>query len=101
MGIVGRIAARWLASPRARTTAVLSYDEGDIIEVRVGGKVRRVLVESREADIKDGEPGWDGLIVSSTDRKDERGASVWGYNSNVIRRIGVAPVGLKRSLEND
>ena len=88
-----RVAARFLRPP-------VSYSEGDIIEVRtIGGKVRRVLVQVREADIKDGQPGFEGLVVSSASRDDVPGKPVWGYDEYVLRRVGRAPAGLEKKLE--
>lgn len=74
--------------------------EGDIIEVRTfSGQVRRVLVQERSDDIKDSKPGWDGIVVSSSTRGDEPGDAVWGYDDAVLRRVGKAPAGLEKKLE--
>jgi hypothetical protein len=60
-----------------------AYDEGDTIEYAAfGGEVRRVRVISREADVKDGEPGFVGEIVDGTCGDD---AMCWGYDRQIMR----------------
>jgi hypothetical protein len=98
MGIVERVASKYAA--RRLLDAPVKYAVGDIIEVEtIGGKIRRVLVQYREDDIKDGQPGFEGLIVSAGPGGGERGAAAWGYDDRVLRRVGRAPAGLERSLE--
>lgn len=98
MGIVERVASRFAA--RRLLAPPIKYVVGDIIEVETfGGKIRRVLVQYRERDIKDGQPGFEGLIVSAGPGGGERGEAAWGYDDQVRRRVGRAPAGLERRLE--
>jgi len=64
------------------------YGEGDLIEYQTfGGGTRIVRVEAREEDIKNGSPGFDGIVVGGSA---EYGASVWGYDDQITRVVEVA-----------
>ena len=67
----------------------LDYGEGSIIIYSpFGGGTRRVRVECRESDIKNGRPGFDGVLVSQTDGDaTEDGDGVWGYDDQIIRVV--------------
>ncbi len=43
-----------------------------------GGGERRVQVDTKEEDIKNGRPGFAGVMVPS-------GGSVWGYDDQILR----------------
>jgi hypothetical protein len=59
----------------------IDYEVGDTIEYSpFGGGVRRVLVEAKESDIKNGYPGFDGTIAGGE-------ATVWGYDDQIIRVV--------------
>lgn len=58
----------------------MDYKVGDTIEyVTFGGGVRRVTVTQREADVKNGYPGFDGIMAD--------GMTVWGYDDQIERVI--------------
>jgi hypothetical protein len=58
----------------------MDYKVGDVIEYQTfTGNRRRVLVEYRDPDIKNGRPGFDGVSLS------EDGMGVWGYDSQIVR----------------
>jgi hypothetical protein len=80
----------------------IAYGIGDVIEYQlVGGGIRWVRVTNREADIKNGRPGFDGFRVLETsehgideDRlRDVLGLDpgseipVWGYDERVLRVV--------------
>ena len=55
----------------------LNYRVGSTIKYRAfGGEVRTVVVESKEADIKNGRPGFDGMV--------RPGEWCWGYDDQII-----------------
>jgi|GEM_PF-5846192 len=55
----------------------LKYKIGSTIKYRAfGGEVRTVVVDEKEADIKNGRPGFGGLTKS--------GDGCWGYDDQVI-----------------
>ena len=65
-------------------TTTPAYGPGDTIEYRTfSGRSRRVVVEFRDDDIKDGQPGFDGLEVGTQE-------GVWGYDDQVVRVISRA-----------
>ena len=54
----------------------LNYRVGSIITYRTfGGEIRRVTVESKEDDIKNGRPGFDGQVRD--------GEWCWGYDDQI------------------
>lgn len=54
-----------------------NYRVGSIIKYRAfGGEIRTVEVESKEEDIKNGRPGFDGTTTSGMD--------CWGYDDQII-----------------
>jgi len=58
---------------------------GDVIKYSpFGGGVREVVVTEVSADVKNGEPGFDGYLVGDPTHE------VWGYASQVIRTARVA-----------
>jgi hypothetical protein len=58
----------------------MDYTEGSIIAYYAfGNEYREVLVETKEDDVKNGQPGFDG---TTTD-----GLNVWGYDSQIITVI--------------
>lgn len=62
----------------------MDYSAGDIIEyIPYGGRLRRVRVDSRDPDIKNGRAGFDGVVVDG----DEQGFTVWGYDSQIKRIV--------------
>jgi hypothetical protein len=63
----------------------VSYQIGDIIEYTTfDGSVRRVLVDNKEVDIKNGAAGFTGNLVDAP--KDHYG--VWGYDYQIVRVLG-------------
>lgn len=57
----------------------MDYEVGDtIVYSPFGGGERVVLVDEKEADIKNGRPGFGGTIVGE-------GMGVWGYDSQIVR----------------
>lgn len=65
---------------------VPAYEVGDVIEYQTfgGGSIRRVLVEDREDNIKNGCPGFGGICVEGGA---DVGMSVWGYDDQIIRVV--------------
>tara|TARA_Y100000296_G_scaffold78313_1_gene100867 strand:- start:300 stop:506 length:207 start_codon:yes stop_codon:yes gene_type:complete len=63
----------------------LNYTVGSIIDYRAFGerKLRRIVVEVRENDIKNGRPGFDGYLLG----KDPDGGGVWGYDDQIVRVV--------------
>lgn len=59
----------------------MKYKIGDTIVYTSGGAVRFVLVDEKESDIKNGEPGFAGIVISGPDT----GMDVWGYDSQIER----------------
>ena len=54
-----------------------NYRVGSIIKYRAfGGEIRTVEVESKESDIKNGRPGFDGMV--------RPGEWCWGYDDQII-----------------
>ena len=59
-------------------TKQLNYRKGSTIMYHAfGGEVRKVVVESKEDDIKNGRPGFDG--------QDLDGGRWWGYDDQIIK----------------
>jgi len=57
------------------------YDIGSVIEYTSGGVLRVVLVDEKESDIKNGRPGFGGIVIEGPDRD----MSVWGYDADIER----------------
>lgn len=58
------------------------YDVGSIIFYDAfGGTCRKVRVTLRDENIKNGRPGFDGVIVGGPDE----GLTVWGYDDQITR----------------
>lgn len=68
------------------TNTSKDYDINDLVIYRpFGGGTRRVRVATKEADVKNGRPGFSGQLV------DEDGSltagdtyGVWGYDSQIV-----------------
>ena len=72
----------------------MRYGEGSVIVYHAFGGCRRtVLVEAKAADIKNGRPGFSGVLVGSdlkplpADSNDRIGNGVWGYDSQIARIV--------------
>ena len=64
-----------------------NYKVGSVIEYSpFGGGCRRVVVEEKEDDIKNGRPGFSGHQVGAGPR-DGLGGGVWGYDDQIIRVV--------------
>lgn len=64
-----------------------NYKEGSIIVYRpFGGGRRTVLVECKESNIKNGRPGFDGVLCDREGKPihDEHEGGVWGYDDQII-----------------
>jgi len=60
----------------------MDYNEGDIIIYSpFGGGERRVRVLTKEDDVKNGRPGFDGDLLDG----DTVIGQVWGYDSQIVR----------------
>jgi len=56
------------------------YKVGSTIKYRTwGGEVRTVVVESKEADVKNGRRGFDGVDLD--------GGLCWGYDDQIIQVV--------------
>lgn len=64
----------------------MEYKVGDVIaQQSFGGGVRYVLVETKEEDVKNGRPGFDGILVTSDGTPIEgEFTGVWGYDSQIM-----------------
>jgi len=63
----------------------MKYEIGDMIVYSAfGGEKRTIIVDEKEEDIKNGRPGFGGIIISSSEPSDKTGQSVWGYDSQII-----------------
>lgn len=65
----------------------MKYQVGDTIEYIIGdGNTRRVYVQSREADIKNGHRGFTGVLVDfgQFDAEPETYLEVWGYDYQIV-----------------
>ena len=58
----------------------LQYEKGDQVSYRAEGdnELRTVIVAERNANIRNGRPGFSGHIRDNTDRE------VWGYDDQII-----------------
>jgi hypothetical protein len=66
----------------------MDYEVGDVIEYRTfTGNHRRVLVEYKEADVKNGRPGFDGTCTNGGANP---GMTVWGYDDQITRVVSRA-----------
>lgn len=63
-----------------------AYAESDVIEYNpMGlGSTRRVRVQKRWADIKNGSPGFGGICIEGGR---DVGMSVWGYDDQITRVV--------------
>lgn len=63
--------------------ANVEYKVGDVIEQHTSiGYTRLVRVEEKEADVKNGRPGFSGICVDP-----KMGHGVWGYDDQVLRVV--------------
>jgi len=59
------------------------YEVGDVIDYSpFDGGSRRVVVTAREADIKNGRPGFDGNEVGGSTHE-----GWWGYDDQILRVV--------------
>jgi hypothetical protein len=67
----------------------LNYGEGSIIVYQAfGGARRRVLVEEREDDVKNGRPGFSGVLITENGKNpSESDDGVWGYDDQIIQVV--------------
>lgn len=64
----------------------MDYRIGSTIEYSTfSGSMRRVLVTEKEADIKNGRPGFGGDLVN--DPANGVGDGVWGYDAQITRVV--------------
>ena len=69
-------------------TQKLDYREGSIIVYSpFGGGKRRVLVDEKESNIKNGRPGFSGALVGADNKPNADGDGVWGYDDQIIRVV--------------
>ena len=62
-----------------------NYKAGSVIEYRCfGGDLRRVVVEYRDDDIKNGCPGFVGMPTKGPSTINGVTAGVWGYDSQIV-----------------
>lgn len=60
----------------------MNYSEGDVvIQATFGGGMRRVRIEYREDDVKNGYPGFVGDIL---DGNDAVIGQAWGYDDQIV-----------------
>lgn len=52
------------------------------------GTSMRALVQDRKVDIKNGKPGWVGILISSRDQKEPADTAVWGFDEDIKQRVG-------------
>lgn len=58
----------------------MEYREGSVITYDAfGGLPRVVFVETKEADVKNGRPGFSGTVTEGV----EAGSSCWGYDNQI------------------
>ena len=63
----------------------MNYKIGDVIRYATWTRaVRRVRVETKESDIKNGRPGFSGKEL---DRDGRPIMGVWGYDSQIVGRF--------------
>ena len=69
---------------RAKDLERNMYRIGSIIEyeLRGDGTIRTVLVQDKDDDIKNGRPGFDGLLLP-----ENKGRQVWGYDYQITKII--------------
>lgn len=64
----------------------MDYKVGDVIAQQAfGGGVRYVLVEMKEEDVKNGRPGFVGILVDSDGTPIKAEYGVWGYDSQIVK----------------
>jgi hypothetical protein len=65
------------------------YAVGSIIQYRAfGGVFRIVRVTEKEADVKNGEPGFCGVVIEG----DESDQDIWGYDSQITRIVDLGDI---------
>lgn len=65
----------------------VSYEIGDVVEYVTFGGETRIVEVIWKGDVKDGEPGFDG-VEPGTDPNAP--SCVWGYNDQITRVIKVS-----------
>jgi hypothetical protein len=59
----------------------MDYNVGDTIEYSpFGGGTRQVIVKTKEDDVKNGQPGFDGVLSDGS-------MAVWGYDHQITRIV--------------
>jgi hypothetical protein len=62
----------------------MKYQKGDVIKYELwGGDVREVTVTDRHEDVKNGQPGFDGIATDESDGWNGY-FRYWGYDSQII-----------------
>lgn len=58
------------------------YEVGDVVDyyTTFGDDLRTVMITDKEPDVKNGRPGFDGVVISGP----EAGLSVWGYDWQIV-----------------
>jgi hypothetical protein len=67
-------------------TNTIEYWTGDLVIYRpFGGGTRRVKITAKYDDIKNGRPGFDGVLVDDAGALGGNDAlSVWGYDDQIV-----------------
>lgn len=66
----------------------MNYSVGNTIKYQTFCIYHRVVrVTAKEDDIKNGKPGFDGVLISSDNPSDTVGSSVWGYDSQIVEVV--------------
>jgi hypothetical protein len=72
-----------------------AYEVGDVIAYQTFGQeigARIVVVTAKEADIKNGRPGFDAVLIDGTGSMSFM--PVWGYDDQIVKRLGKARTAL-------
>lgn len=72
--------------------SVIEYAEGSVVTYEpFGGGPRAVYVTSREADIKNGRPGFEGVILNRASNPAIDFGFAWGYDSQILSARSATP----------
>ena len=67
---------------------MMDYNVGDVVaQTPFGGGVRYVRVTSKDQNIKNGRPGFDGILVYRDGTPVESEYGVWGYDDQITEVI--------------
>lgn len=71
------------------TYGLSDFEVGDIVTYSTwGGEIRRVLVENKEANIKNDRDGFDGVLVGFDNNSrlflNGKPMGVWGYTEQIL-----------------